>query len=888
MPSQKLELALQGLYTAPNSLSGVPPGALTVADNVVINSANLIESRRGQTQYGDPLSIGSGQANKLFNYSSSLIVNYDDKMAYDFGDGNWIDYSGTYLPPDASIKMHSLEAQKNFYFTTSQGVFKIDSLTATPKEAGSPRALGGTAELDGTSGFLVADSAVAYRMLWGYRDANQNLILGAPSQRLVVRNGTADDVDVELTFIIPDAITTSFFYQIYRSVGTAAASDEPSDEMQLVIEGNPTSGEISARSFTIVDTTPYSLMRATLYTSPSQQGIANSNYQPPFCWDMDNFKNCTFYANTKQKQSLSIALLTAGAPNFGYYSDTGDTTDTSPIITNISDTTDIRVGMRVIGTGIPSDTLVLSIDSPTQVTLTNDATATASGVSLEFQDRITLSSVDYWGGSTQDLASLTFLVDTGGTPGENINNTAINLVEIVNLSVNDIYAYYLSSGDDLPGQILFEERAIGGAEFSATSTAGDSFSPSLPTSGTSVSSDNDSKPNRVYISKPGETEAVPLYRYFDIGSANFGIQRVVALRDGIFFFKADGIYRIAGETFESFTVTLLDNTAILKVPESAVAFNNQVFCFTTQGVCAVTDSFVKIMSVPIEDQLLELSSEQFTYFASASFGVAYESARLYMFFTVTTEDDTFATQAYVYNSLTNSWSRWIMNRTCGVVNTSVNKLFMAEADTGQILIERKTYTNNDYADEEYPVVIDTVVSDTEITLVDASLVKPGMTLKQGFRNAYIEDVQSNTLTITETLGLEAGSATVYTPIENKVQWTPIDCENPGVLKQFSELTFFFKNAAFREIEAGFSTNTSIGSQAFDIANVGSGGWGTFPWGQQEWGGQVGGASVLRTYVPREKQRASWLILYLKTKEAFTGFSLQGVSVIFNAMSTRIK
>jgi len=228
-----------------------------------------------------------------------------------------------------------------------------------------------------------------------------------------------------------------------------------------------------------------------------------------------------------------------------------------------------------------------------------------------------------------------------------------------------------------------------------------------------VVSDNDERQNRVQISKPSQVEAVPVYKYFDIGSANFPIERVVALRDGIFFFKTDGIYRLSGETFSSFTVDLVDNTVTLKVPESAVPFNNQVYCFTTQGVCAVTDSGVQIMSVPIEDTLLELSSEQYTNFASASFGVAYESARLYMFFTVSEEDDTFATQAFIYNSLTNTWTRWVMSRVCGVVNTTVNKLFMAQADTGQVLIERKNYTNSDFADEQYAVTITAVNSDTD-------------------------------------------------------------------------------------------------------------------------------------------------------------------------------
>lgn len=887
--SQKLDLAIRGLYTSPNNLSGVPQGALEVADNIVINAKNVADSRRGQTQYGAPLSIGSGQVNKIFNYASSLISSYDNKLAYDSGGGAWVDYPGNYIDPAAQYKMRSLEALKNFYFTTDQGVFKIDALVNTPRRAGVVRALGGTGTLTGVSGFLVDNSAVAYRMVWGYQDANNNLLIGSPSQRLVIANTSGGDKDVSLTWSIPDGITTEYFYQIYRSTGTLTATDEPSDELQLVYQGNPTSGEISAKQFTIVDQTPYSLMRATLYTSPSLEGIENANDEPPFALDMDIFKGSAFYANIRQKQRLTITLISVEFPSLGYLTEAAVDTHTNTVLDGITSTADLRVGMRAVGAGIQADSRIVSIDSPTQVTISKPTLASAT-VSVEFQDRFSIGGADFWAGGVADISTNTFLADSSGTPGQNINNTAISLIEVINRSASNtiLYGYYISGSEDLPGQILFEERSIGGATFYATSTAGDSFSPALEASGTANGSENDARQNRVAISKPGQVEAVPIYTFFDIGSANFPIQRVVALRDGIFFFKQDGIFRLSGESFQNFTVSLVDNTVSLKVPESAVPFNNQVFCFTTQGICAVTDGGVQIISVPIENRLLELSSEQYTNFMSASFGVAYESARLFLFFTVTEEDDEFATQAFVYNSLTDSWTRWVMPRTCGVVNTTVNKLFMARAESGQILIERKSFTNADYADEQYEVEITQVNSPDEIEVASAANIAVGMTLTQGTRETLILAMDGLALTVTPVNGLVVGDATVYTPIENILQWAPIDAENPGILKQFSEISLFFKNAAFRVIEATFATNISLGTLTVPIRNSSTGGWGRLPWGQGAWGGTIGGQNVLRTYVPREKQRGSWLTLRLRTNQAFTGFSLQGLSLMFNAMSSRIK
>lgn len=964
MAQQKLDLQLRGLYTSPNNLSAVPQGALELADNVVIDRINIVESRRGQTQYGSPLSIGSSQVKKLFNYASSLILNYDDKLAYDAGAGNWVTYPGSYVAPSDNYKMRSLEALKNFYYTTSKGIYKLDKLDTVPRPAGVVEALSGTYTLTGSSGFLVANSAVAYRLVWTYIDANGNLLRGAPSQRLVVTNAGPGDFDVQLTYLIPDTITTEYKYQIYRSPATASSSDEPSDELQLVLENTLTPGEIVARLFTVTDTTPYTLMRQTIYTAPSQQGIENANYPPPYAIDMDIFKGSAFYANVRQKQQSSLTLISVGTPSFGYYSDaTVGTTNGSPNLTTIAATADLRVGMRVVGAGVQVDSRILTITGPNTVTMTKNATATAS-VPVEFQDRFSIGGVDYWGGSASNTATNTFLVETSFTPGDNIDETALQMIQVINTSPSNstIYAYYLSGVGDLPGQILFKERTLGGDQFFVTSTAGESFTPNLPAgtaltaisaanpavitsvahglvSGVSIKifgsnstpsvdgtwtitvlspdtftiptlttvagtvgtyvksneavvSDNDAKQNRVYASKNSEVEAVPLYTYFDIGSANFPIQRVVALRDGIFFFKQDGIFRLSGESFQSWTVSLVDNTVTLKVPESAVPFNNQVFCFTTQGICAVTDSGVQIMSVPIESTLLEISSEQYTGFVPASFGVAYESSRQYMFFTVQQVEDEFATQAFIYNSLTKTWTRWIMNRTCGVVNTAVNKLFMAQTDTGQVLIERKSYTNADYADEQYPVMIVDKVSDLVYEVSSASLIVRGMSLVQDSRTVVITSVDyvNNLVTVANSnYTFLDGAAEVFTPILNKIQWAPIDAENPGILKQYSEITLAFRNAAFSTIEAGFRTNIVNSAEVVNVINNSPAlGWGNFEWGNQPWGGSLGGQAVLRTYVPRELQRGSWLTLSLQTQEAFTGFSLQGVSVVFNPMSTRFR
>src|SRR5690606_15156063 len=64
----------------------------------------------------------------------------------------------------------------------------------------------------------------------------------------------------------------------------------------------------------------------------------------------------------------------------------GDTTDTSPIITGIADTTGVEAGMVVYGTDIPYNSRVVSttVDS---ITISNDATGSTVAASLTIYKR---------------------------------------------------------------------------------------------------------------------------------------------------------------------------------------------------------------------------------------------------------------------------------------------------------------------------------------------------------------------------------------------------------------------------------------------------------------------------------------------------------------------
>lgn len=75
------------------------------------------------------------------------------------------------------------------------------------------------------------------------------------------------------------------------------------------------------------------------------------------------------------------------------FSKTGTTTNTQPTVIAI-DNSNILVGMYVFGTGIPDNTTVLSVDSQSQITLSQNATASGS-TTLKFANLLYTIRIEY-------------------------------------------------------------------------------------------------------------------------------------------------------------------------------------------------------------------------------------------------------------------------------------------------------------------------------------------------------------------------------------------------------------------------------------------------------------------------------------------------------------
>jgi hypothetical protein len=215
-------------------------------------------------------------------------------------------------------------------------------------------------------------------------------------------------------------------------------------------------------------------------------------------------------------------------------------------------------------------------------------------------------------------------------------------------------------------------------------------------------STDDVRPNRIFYSKLQQAEAVPLLNYIDIGSANKAILRIFPLRDSLFIFKEDGLFRISGET-PPWTLNLFDATTIITAPDSLGTINNLVYSWCQQGITSVSEAGVRLISRAIDLEILPIVSDLYPSFYTATWGTGYQSDNAYYVYTTNNQTDTEATIAYRYSSLTSSWTTADLSNTCGLVKSTDDKLYMGDGVSNQLVVERKNFDRTDYADKQYTI-----------------------------------------------------------------------------------------------------------------------------------------------------------------------------------------
>lgn len=829
-----VQLDAKGLYTFNNVLSQVPPGAMTIADNIDIDRPGIAETRRGFEFYGTAL---SAPAIKGFVYDDTLLwyLNNGDLVYDSNGIGTWATYAGSFFPIAGSY-IFSTQSNGNFYFTTDNGIYKLDSVTGTPVQSGVPTALDLQGAISGAGNVIFDNSQVGYQVLFGYIDANQNLILGAPSEFLFVTNTSGITQDITLTITVPNGMTTSYFLQVYRTANTNSATVPPGNNFQLALEHQLTAGDISTKSITIIDSVPDTLLGAFIYTADGQP-VPFPNSQPPLALDIATFQGMTFYANFTTIQTADITLDSVGAP----------------------------LGLQV------GDTIsITDLGGPTTYT--------------------------YTGAAANNAAAREFEIVTTGTIAENIDATARNLVAMVNQDPANtlFYMRYITGENILPGAITIVAQELQQVQFYINSSRQTCWTPEIPAAGQDYISGNNAQPGGMLVSKVGQPEAVPVafLLLLQTGNTNTIIFRIVALQDALYAFTSSGIYRVTGSDPTTLQTLLFDSSALLNGQNTPQILNNSIYYFSTQGICSVSSGGNQIMSRNIERDLLKLS--ELSNFTSLVFGMSYESDRAYFLFTNSAADTSKVTQEYRYNWITQTYTLWTRAITAAIVNKSRDKMYIADMNN-RVFQERKTFTNSDYADESRTINILAINNTAHtFTLTSSADVVVGDIIQQTnggiLYSTQVTDnnTVTNVITVTISSTFTVNPATVYRSIPVSITFAPIHGGFAEYVKKFTSWQFFFATADFDYITLSMQSDWSIAKEQVRLIPIVSGGWGTLPFGspQMPWGVTTIEPQMIPSWPSKNTNYCHWVIISLDLVQAFTSVALEGVAATFDVVGTR--
>lgn len=951
-----LTLQAAGLVSTPNDLAA-PEGSLLEGENIAIDRDSIITPVRGFERMTYPLP-GSGKAVAMTFWNGSLVVMYNtggatDTLCYYDEDGTdsatmWPTLGTGYEPPSEGRAYRFREMGESLYWTTIEGIYKLESLNADPVKAGGLKGMNGTATLTGASGFFLNNTQRAYRILWIYEDASGRLIRGVPSQRIVLTNSAGGTRNVSLTFKIPDGVNTLFAFQIYRSLGSAGVSDPPDDNLYLAYENNPTELELTAGTITVVDIQTDDLLGEGLYTNPnvSANGIADGNEPPPLAQDISSYKGMGLYANVLGLQRLEIALV--GEPGVSTYIefDNGDRWSMAYFASESVDDAN-KEGFYINAFDVAGGTTATDIADTAQsfcrvINMFTTFPLRAYYVSTDqgLPGRILLEAKELDCprfyvftdmNNTNWLPALP-IVATPGTSQQRVGTTVSQDIsamtvpfvvgDTVTVKVWDQGAAPFSRipHPDFPEGQKVLITAGGGAFDVEWTEAGAQPTTSVPTRYflykvpyDTVASKADRYKNGLYVSKLDEYAAVPLGQVFFAGDDSEEIERVLPLRDAFFLLKTDGIFRGTGSAPEDIDIDELDTSIKLIAPNTALVTQNQIVGLFDQGVMIVNDSGASPISRAIETELNEhLASLSTATIYEKAFAVADEDDKKYLLFLPEDDSDTCCTFAYVYNFATRTWVKRIKSARCGTMRPSNRNIYLGANDSGHILAERRTFTFRDFADESLDVPgLEVLAVGDDLDTLTANLFDfdPG-TFNVG-DVVYVAPDDSTWRTIDSfarilELDETSGSITLDRPLEDlepglnmirvlkgiavTVRWIPQHAGSPAVVKQFTEAQLHFARMTQPTVTMAFATELSPGFEEVDLemesqeTQWGQSEWGNSPWGEATEANEIGTLTI-----PDGKQRGALLHVRLTFIAGWSWCELQATAILgraYQAQRTR--
>ena len=695
--------------------------------------------------------------------------------------------------------------------------------------------------------------------------------------------------------------TTTF---TYRQSGSNVNITSTADTGTIV-----TQSDTAALVAKITDITPTSLTGATLYTSPSQQGAVFANDPPPLASDIAEYQDCLWFADTEQKQRITIELIS------GYMYLGTTITIGAEVYTGKNAA---EYGNRVFKIARPRvllSTVQKVGNTVTIVTAVPHELSAGENVIIKTNTHTAIDG-SYAVASIIDSTTFTYTLatgsninpaeaDTGYVEHDNgitstaiaIEETADSLIKAINdYSAGAYTAWSLSgSADSFPGKILIQARLFGTSQFNVISSQPTYWQPQLDAvPANNQKSQNDAYRNGLMWSKPSQPEAVPEKNLFRVGSADDPIKRIYAVRDALFVFKErDGLWIIRGETEANWTKNQLDITAKLYAPDSVASVNNTLYALMEAGICEISDTGVNVISFPIRDQLFTAYTSYASNVKARAFGVGNDTEGKYILSLPQSASNAYTEKQIVFDVYSRLFcGTWLINATAGRLNQFDQKIYFGP-DDNKIRKEIRQFEATDFVDEFQTISI-TAVDGTGLilTLSTVQNISVNDVIKQGSVYVYILAVDNSnnkvTVDMIESWTVSVANVVHYKALDVKVEWNSEFAGNPAGLKHFYEMNLLQKSSFLNTSTFYFRSDINAAENSITVAAPSySGNWGDFTWGDEVWGGDPTSNTPVRLGVPRTHARCSQLRVRWEHKVAYSWFQVQGISLSFNPTSTRI-
>lgn len=704
MSAEKVQRWL-GLYNDPNWLL-LPEGALTLAQNVVIDRAGQIEQRPGITQNISSISA-TAATRRMAPFQSTIVEGIATSGGFSqlLNPVAGVTYVGVFYGP-ARLDAHPyemVEARGQLLVTGAHGVVKIRTATDPNScfAAGVSRLPPPRTTVYAASNWLANGNMVSYRVVLRRTYSDGYSIAGAPSgaQWLTNRSGVAKSggLYVILKADVPGAVfggdpQVGDVIEVYRSPQVAFATGIPSDDLQLSVKYEITSADLAAGLVFISDPYPdaYVTQQQFLYTSPSQQGIESAAETPPWCSDMQTVNRLWFYGDVSLRRSWILNMQGPdGYALHGAYVGVHGPGQVTLQLTSGSTSATITAGSCLVGQAVASDgghpatatspyqtdTIITSVVGAA-VTLSKAALANDAGRSSTTWDVFAVGGRNYYAAAATDTTTREF-----ATAGADAATDVQELCYVINSdSLQPFWAHPLLAGlcgkdgvSGLPSIEFLERRYYTGrmvgetplvsTVFQSVGAAGKVvYQPQDAYGSTAIRFPTQDLPGAILVSKQDEPEAVPVANLVIVGDAQHRIYRMLPVREAMWIFKEDGLFRVSGTDASNMQVDVLDPSVTLSHSYCADVMDDVIYAWTTQGVQSFSDGGTQELSAPRIGYSLRNVEEALAVHPAYAFGqfvVCDTTASRVLVSTPSGAGSTDAgTNIFCYSTRTGAWTTW--------------------------------------------------------------------------------------------------------------------------------------------------------------------------------------------------------------------------------------